>query len=268
MNIFDGIKGFNWGEIVYNTHSTYGPRHLSFYQLVLVHSGFADIRSRGQVFRIKAGQMGFLTPGVEEFFQFSDLEPTHHSWIHVELEADHDVWKALREKRGTVVSISSLSRFLMQELLQLGAPKSLLRQQMGVALAEAIFTDFFANAGFDFEPSTPGHPAVQRAMGFMQQHFRRNCDLGTIAAAAGLSAQHLIRLFRKESGRTPAEYLWRIRESEGLRLLRHTGLTIAEIAGLCGFQNPFHFTRRMKQRFGHPPRALRLQFWGRGPLSE
>ena len=40
-------------------------------------------------------------------------------------------------------------------------------------------------------------------------------------------------------------------------LLARSNHAIAEIAAMCGFVSPFHFSRRFKESYGEPPRSLR-----------
>ncbi|MCS7062178.1 MAG: helix-turn-helix transcriptional regulator, partial [Anaerolineae bacterium] len=76
-----------------------------------------------------------------------------------------------------------------------------------------------------------------------------------------ISAPHLIRLFRRHTGTTPARYWWQLRLERGVELLRETGLSITEIAQRTGFRSSFHFSRLVKQRYRLSPRALRKQAW-------
>jgi AraC-like DNA-binding protein len=57
------------------------------------------------------------------------------------------------------------------------------------------------------------------------------------------------------------QQLWNVRLREGCRLLRQTGLSIAEVAYRVGFQTPYHFSRHVRQHAGMPPRAYRQSHW-------
>ncbi len=62
-------------------------------------------------------------------------------------------------------------------------------------------------------------------------------------------------------GCTPARHLWKFRLERGVAMLEETGHTVAEIAYRCGFKNPFHFSRLIKQQAGRPPREIRRRAW-------
>jgi len=100
-----------------------------------------------------------------------------------------------------------------------------------------------------------------RARNYLEEHSAEDNCLAGAARAAGITPQHLIRLFREHYHITPGRYLWQMRVERGAGLLTATGLTVAEIADRSGFKNPFHFSRLLRQMQGHSPRAMRRRAW-------
>jgi transcriptional regulator GlxA family with amidase domain len=66
---------------------------------------------------------------------------------------------------------------------------------------------------------------------------------------------------------TPAGYLWKVRANRGHQMLLRTGLTIAEITFQCGYKNPFHFSRQIRQQFGMSPTEVRNTMGYRKPSA-
>jgi LacI family transcriptional regulator len=95
------------------------------------------------------------------------------------------------------------------------------------------------------------------------EYFRRRIDAGlspTVAAAAvefKVSRRTLSGRFGEAVGMSPRDYLIQARLLEAQRLLRETGLTIAEIAQRCGFSKQSSFTYRFRCAFGMTPRDYR-----------
>lgn len=81
------------------------------------------------------------------------------------------------------------------------------------------------------------------------------------SANVRISGNTLISQFQKRHHASPSRFLWKLRTERGIAMLRETGLSVAEIAYQCGFQNPFHFSRLVKQLQGIPPRDVRKQAW-------
>ena len=62
--------------------------------------------------------------------------------------------------------------------------------------------------------------AALRAKEFLERHLRERVDLGDVAQAAGVSRDHVIRLFRRTWGMTPFQYLRRLRLQRAHDLMR------------------------------------------------
>lgn len=82
-------------------------------------------------------------------------------------------------------------------------------------------------------------------------------SLASLAAHAGLSQTHLVRLFRREYQTSPMRFLLEQRMSKARRLLEHADFKIAEIAELVGFSSPEFFSRTFRAEHGMSPREYR-----------
>jgi AraC-like DNA-binding protein len=100
-------------------------------------------------------------------------------------------------------------------------------------------------------------------------HVReRYADRLTVAQAArmvGMSQPQFMKTFKRVAGMTLVAYLSHVRLANGSRLLRETGLTIAEIATEVGFSDQSYFDKRFKRAFGRTPREFRLGWSGQNP---
>ena len=79
-----------------------------------------------------------------------------------------------------------------------------------------------------------------------------------VLAGSGYCADHIRRLFRHETGKTPHEYLLdlRIRAAKRLLLLRRASHeSLDTVAEACGFSDAAYFSRMFKARVGIPPSA-------------
>ena len=85
-------------------------------------------------------------------------------------------------------------------------------------------------------------------------------QISEIAEHVSLSRYYFTRLFRKETGRTPNEYLAEVRINFAREMLIEKILPVAEIAERCGFANTSHFTRFFREKTGQTPAAFRKSF--------
>jgi AraC-like DNA-binding protein len=152
----------------------------------------------------------------------------------------------------------------MQGVLELGLSIRRLEQAVDGPILVHLgmaFLHAYAAAARESRQARPAPEPVRRARRYIAEHFEQPLDLAAIASAAGVSENHVVRLFRRHLGQTPIRYLWRLRVERGVELLRDTGLSISEVAYRVGFSTPFHFSRLVKQQTGHAPKALRQRFW-------
>lgn len=70
------------------------------------------------------------------------------------------------------------------------------------------------------------------------------------------SAEYLKKLFKKEVGLTPHQFLTDKRLDSAADILANFfgRVNISEVARLCGFSDPLYFSRLFKKKYGVPPR--------------
>lgn len=68
-----------------------------------------------------------------------------------------------------------------------------------------------------------------------------------------VNADHLRRLFLKETGQTPHRYLSQLRLDKAKRLLSDEDGTVAEVAYRCGFCDALYFSKVFRAATGIPP---------------
>ena len=101
---------------------------------------------------------------------------------------------------------------------------------------------------------------IADAILLMERNLEDTLPLDRVAAAVGLSARQLTRLFQSRLGRSPGRFYLDLRIDRAASLLRQTGMSVSEIAVGCGFQSASHLGRHLKRRHGTTPGQ-----WRRGP---
>ena len=104
---------------------------------------------------------------------------------------------------------------------------------------------------------TSGEDPVALACAHIAAHYAERLSVDDLAAVAAVSPSYLIRLFKKQMGTTPHDYLMRYRITHAKELLAETTLTSAAIARQVGFTTESNFSYRFKQMTGQGPRAYR-----------
>jgi transcriptional regulator GlxA family with amidase domain len=95
------------------------------------------------------------------------------------------------------------------------------------------------------------------ALELMQNNLSEPMGRDAVARHVGLSTRQLDRLFARHLSKSFADHYRSIRLEAAGELLRHSALTITEIAVACGFANASHFSACFKTEHGVSPSAER-----------
>lgn len=101
------------------------------------------------------------------------------------------------------------------------------------------------------------------AVGEMHRRMAEPLSIEALAAAANLSSSRFRQLFLVQTGTAPQPYLQRLRLRRARLLIERTFLSVKEVMGLVGYNDPSHFSRDFRRWHGVPPSALR----GSGPAT-
>jgi AraC-like DNA-binding protein len=91
----------------------------------------------------------------------------------------------------------------------------------------------------------------------IEAHHADELPLGALAAIAGMSPYHFLRLFQRELGLTPHQYLIRTRLRRAVALLRDTGRSVTDVALTVGYGDLSNFVRTFRKHVGCTPEAFR-----------
>ncbi len=98
---------------------------------------------------------------------------------------------------------------------------------------------------------------LKRVIEYMSTNFGEQISLEQLAHEAGISKYHFVRLFRRKVGVTPVRHLSQIRLEAARDLLITTNLRIRDVARICGFIAPSHFSTAFAARYGKTPDKFR-----------
>lgn len=110
-------------------------------------------------------------------------------------------------------------------------------------------------------PEKPVSACTASAIRFIKDNFCRNILLEDIAANTGHNSNYLCTLFKKETGVSTNEYLNMLRIHKAADMILYGDREIAQIASLCGFQSPSHFSQTFKRHAGLLPTECRQLFY-------
>ncbi|MEO7982831.1 MAG: AraC family transcriptional regulator [Bacteroidota bacterium] len=239
------------------------PRHFhQHYVIELVLQGTDDFYCAGKNYRAEPDQLVLINPGEVHTGSTVADTPLQYFSLYPDRSALEQVAAALDITIPRDFSFpKSLQRqsFLTQKLQALadsfisGKDKLLQQEYFFVFMQELLQQ----KAG---KPGPAPHTKDQRVKqltDFIHLQFREDISLQQMAGLVNLNPFHLIRLFKKNTGVSPYDYLLILRTEWAKQLLRK-GYKVQEAALEAGFYDPSHLNRSLRKIAGTSPKSFLL----------
>ncbi|MBE7210721.1 MAG: helix-turn-helix transcriptional regulator [Gluconacetobacter diazotrophicus] len=219
----------------------------------------------------RAGDLGTTAPGEACRLRWNSHRPdavfeTAHLYIPVDAirEAREEFRRAGQHPRPARLSALSLHddavRSSIAALLAAGAegaPDFYAASALPWIVARLLRADGGPARRLDESGSRTDDRRIGRAMEALAASIETAPTLDWLASEAGVSKFHLVRLFRRRTGRTPWRYLLDLRMERARTLLAGSELPVSVVAVRCGYARPNNFAAAFSRYHGVAPRAFR-----------
>ena len=106
--------------------------------------------------------------------------------------------------------------------------------------------DFITSDGYNPQLENTGTDRLMDIYKYVQENYKNDISLSTIAGIANLTPQSFCRMFKKRTKKHFIEYLNEVRISKACNYLIETDKSISEIAYSCGYKTVSNFNKLFK----------------------
>ena len=145
----------------------------------------------------------------------------------------------------------------IQRQKELGGPLCLEQMHGELALLLGDFARLCASYSSSQGLETGQISGVRGILSYLDRHYRESVSLEQLEQRFFLSRNHICRSFKKATGLTVSQYVNRRRMTDVQRMLRSSGLPIAEICYAVGFGDVAYFTKLFNRITGCTPSQYR-----------
>ena len=227
------------------------PHHL----LLLVKDGRVRIKTEGKTYELFANDVFFIPKDT-----FYSLE-SEGRFLHTVIHFDADIF----DTDGDINEERCMSgRFLFPKKVESGDALRLdIERAAETCKDDAVFDCERRIAlmsvllGMSRLSESRQSSLASRIRAYLVAHAGERITLEDICAHFSYTKQYLIRIFKRETGKTPIAALNEIKLNRSASELLNSIDGIAEVAARCGFDDYNYFARLFRNRFGVTPSEYR-----------
>lgn len=251
-----------------------------FARLYYVTEGYANIILADRVIRLRPGYMYFIPPFTKHSYACDSA--FSHYYVHI-YEAPQSVhlfledWNLPEEVEGSELELSAFTRLcslnpamklpqsnpstydnsatLASNLLK-NKQRPMYNKMASRGAVYLLLAPFFQTA----TPKITGMDVrVKKAIQYIRDHMSESINIEDIADMLYVSKNYFIRIFKKETGTTPVNFIIQRKMERAQLLLITESQPIKEIALSVGFEDFSYFNRVFKKVAGITPNEYRKE---------
>lgn len=159
---------------------------------------------------------------------------------------DGQIWTSAGMSAGVDLALAIIEKDLGVEIARMVARKLVMYQRRGGGQSQ-----FSALLELDAKSDR-----VQMALAFAKENLSSALSVETLAEAARLSPRQFSRVFREETGQSPAKAIERLRVEAARMMMETSRLPIEVIARETGFGDRERMRQAFLRAFGQSPQAI------------
>lgn len=214
--------------------------HYNSFLLMEILDGKCLFKQEGKLLTAYAGDFILLNCyKPHEYYTDTSL---HFRFIHFDGNVSEDFHELITKNNGSIISLNGThhAHTILEQLISHYSGVTPLTEGIVSCMLHQLLCVLLNNSTTS-EPYTDTGTALQNALTFIHSNYEKELSVEIIAKQANLSIYHFSRLFKKETGYSPYEYLMHYRLDKAKKLLKTSQKTISEISFLTGFKSESNF---------------------------
>lgn len=217
------------------------------------------IMTEKEITEQQGGTFMIWKPGNPHYYGSPDKN-WRHSWLHChgmevdEIVSENNIRNGIA---GIIDDRELINRIFIQiydEIIQ--------NQESDLRILKNLFENFVIELARKTDPDKKNQSMPERLMRakkYIEQNYRKKVKLEKLAALSALSVPQFCAEFKKNTGTSPIDMLIKTRIRHAVYLLSNINLSVGEVASMCGYSDPFQFSKIFRKHVGRSPRKFRTK---------
>ena len=250
------------GHFVYTGGYRNQRRSFDSFELFYIENGTVELSNPGKTVTASAGQLVIMDCYSPHSYYSRDGWACY--WLHFDGKVARAFYNRITEAWGTFIfemadhALAHQKLVNIYELFRLSRPVD----EAGISINITMILDSILAAAPKIQNDIPVREAVAMSVAYINERFMHPISLTDLAEYVSVSPFYFTRIFRKETGYTPHQYIINTRLANAKFLLRTTEHSVKEVAILTGWGSESTFCSAFRKQAGMTPSEYR-----RGSLS-
>lgn len=243
------------GKREHTPNHSYGPEIRNHFLFVLVNRGTAMLHHDSDIL-FREHDLLVMFPG--EKIHYEALTPWSIQWVglygdgvlqyinQLEISAKNPIFH---------LTLWAELEIILEKMYLLSNNFSTSNKLTLTGLIYDFFSLLFQNSNLEEETDH-----IKTATTIIDYNFNNDLSIESLANDLHLSASYFSRLFKKELGISPKQYLLEQRIKRAKELLKTTNASVIEIANSVGIPDQLYFSRIFKKKVGISPLEYRQKY--------
>lgn len=181
-------------------------------------------------------------------------------WIHFDGNISRDFFNLLFERFGCVIALNEslvipkLLSAIVNEFKEDRIPKEPL---VSCDIQRMLTELMMISAGNAGSSSDGREGIISNAIAYITNNYKNKITLEQLSSSVNMSPFYFSRIFKKETGYSPYEYIIMVRINEAKRLLKGSNLLVKEVAFKVGFHSESSFVSSFRKNTKFSPMEFR-----------
>lgn len=237
---------------------SYSVGYTDRYLIHYIISGRGKVVCDGKTYRLSRGN-AFLISGKEKVYYEADKkEPWYYIWINISGSMADSFLKSVSLSRREPIYKTTRPDIIEKrfgELIGLGD------EQNSFLVSGAMFTLLGEMVKYSEREATAEYRSpeeyVTLCKSYIQINYYRRITVAELCAYVRLEHSYLYRLFMRETGMSPCDYIIDYKMKRAKKQLLKTNLSVGEIALSVGYADRLAFSKLFAKKTGMSPTEYR-----------
>lgn len=261
------LKLFYCGTEDCDKGHSWGPAVKDHYKIHYIHSGKGVLKVGDKTFPLHAGQCFLILPNTVSYYKADTIDPWTYYWVafnginalsYLERAGFSSQTPIIQSTKDAEILECFHSMFTESSNQKSGDLKLL----SSLYDLFSIFIDSASSQNLYKKTTKNENGYIRKSIELIEMNYSSTIRINEIADSLGLSRKYFSKLFKKEVGSSPMEFLLNFRLNKACELMSLPHLNIGEISRSVGYDDQLLFSRTFKKFKGMSPSEYRNQQLG------